>query len=98
MQARSGITSAEQLFGKTVATTTGTTLVQRLRKLERDSGASFNLLYGKDHADSFLLLESGRADAFAMDDNTLAFYREPRGGVRSRTGPDRLRRAPSLSG
>ena len=68
----SGITSAEQLFGKTVATTTGTTLVQRLRKLERDNGASFNLLFGKDHADSFLLLESGRADAFAMDDNTLA--------------------------
>jgi glutamate/aspartate transport system substrate-binding protein len=68
----SGISSAEQLFGKTVATTTGTTLVQRLRKLERDNNTSFNLVYGKDHADSFLLLESGRADAFAMDDNTLA--------------------------
>ena len=68
----SGITSVEQLFGKTVATTTGTTLIQRLRKLERDNSVSFNLLYGKDHADSFLLLESGRADAFAMDDNTLA--------------------------
>jgi glutamate/aspartate transport system substrate-binding protein len=68
----SGITSVEQLFGKTVATTTGTTLVQRLRRLERDNGMSLNLLLGKDHADSFLLLESGRADAFAMDDNTLA--------------------------
>lgn len=68
----SGITSAEQLFGKTVATTTGTTLIQRLRKLERENNVTFNLIYGKDHADSFLLLESGRADAFAMDDNTLA--------------------------
>jgi glutamate/aspartate transport system substrate-binding protein len=68
----SGITSVEQLFGKTVATTTGTTLIQRLRKLEQDKGVTFSLLYGKDHADSFLLLESGRADAFAMDDNTLA--------------------------
>jgi glutamate/aspartate transport system substrate-binding protein len=68
----SGITSVEQLFGKTVATTTGTTLIQRLRKLEHDNGVTFNLVYGKDHADSFLLLESGRADAFAMDDNTLA--------------------------
>jgi glutamate/aspartate transport system substrate-binding protein len=29
-------------------------------------------VYGKDHADSFLLLESGRADAFVMDDNILA--------------------------
>jgi glutamate/aspartate transport system substrate-binding protein len=68
----SGITSVEQLFGKTVATTTGTTLVQRLRKIEHENGVSLNLLFGKDHADSFLLLESGRADAFAMDDNTLA--------------------------
>jgi glutamate/aspartate transport system substrate-binding protein len=33
---------------------------------------TFNILFGKDHAESFLLLESGRADAFAMDDNTLA--------------------------
>ena len=72
VKAASGITSVEQLFGKTVATTTGTTLIQRLRKLERDNNTTFNLVYGKDHADSFLLLESGRADAFAMDDNTLA--------------------------
>lgn len=72
VKAASGITSVEQLAGKTVATTTGTTLIQRLRKLERDGNVSFNLVYGKDHADSFLLLESGRADAFAMDDNTLA--------------------------
>lgn len=67
----SGINSVEQLAGKTVATTTGTTLVQRLRKLEQ-RGIKFNVLLGKDHSDSFLLLESGRADAFAMDDNTLA--------------------------
>ncbi|RZJ08431.1 MAG: amino acid ABC transporter substrate-binding protein [Haliea sp.] len=67
----SGITSAEQLQGKTVVTTTGTTLVQRLRKLDRQ-GIKFNLVYGKDHAESFLLLEGGRADAFAMDDSTLA--------------------------
>lgn len=71
VKASSGIERAEQLQGKTVATTTGTTLVQRLRKLEK-KGLNFNLVYGKDHADSFLLLASGRADAFAMDDNTLA--------------------------
>ena len=72
VKAKSGITSAEQLAGRTIVTTTGTTLVQRLRKLEHDRGLSFNVLFGKDHAESFLLLESGRADAFAMDDNTLA--------------------------
>ena len=71
VKAASGIEKAEQLRGKTIVTTTGTTLVQRLRKLERQ-GLAFNVVYGKDHADSFLLLESGRADAFAMDDNTLA--------------------------
>jgi glutamate/aspartate transport system substrate-binding protein len=71
VKAASGIEKAEQLRGKTIVTTTGTTLVQRLRKLERQ-GLGFNVLYGKDHADSFLMLESGRAEAFAMDDNTLA--------------------------
>lgn len=71
VRASSGITTADQLQGKTVVTTTGTTLVQRLRKLDR-MGVKFNIIYGKDHSDSFLLLESGRADAFAMDDSTLA--------------------------
>jgi glutamate/aspartate transport system substrate-binding protein len=73
VRAASGIESAEQLKGKTVVTTVGTTLVQRLRKLEQDNkGMALNIVLAKDHAESFLLLESGRADAFAMDDNTLA--------------------------
>jgi glutamate/aspartate transport system substrate-binding protein len=68
----SGITSIAQLVNKTVATTTGTTSVQLLRKHERANGVNFNELFGKDHADSFLLLESGRADAFVMDGQILA--------------------------
>ncbi|WP_294365270.1 MULTISPECIES: transporter substrate-binding domain-containing protein [Pseudacidovorax] len=72
VRAASGITSAEQLKGKTVVTTTGTTLVQRLRKLEQERGLGMIVVLAKDHAESFLMLESGRADAFAMDDNTLA--------------------------
>lgn len=71
VKASSGITSIQQLSGKTVATTTGTTSVQLLRKALK-SGSDFKELFGKDHADSFLLLESGRADAFVMDDNILA--------------------------
>jgi glutamate/aspartate transport system substrate-binding protein len=70
--AKSGITDIAQLAGKTVATTTGTTSVQTLRKHERAAGISFNEIYGKDHSDSFLLLESGRADAFVMDGTILA--------------------------
>ena len=72
VRADSSITSVEQLKGKTVVTTTGTTLVQRLRKLEQDRKLGMNMVFAKDHAESFLLLETGRADAFAMDDNTLA--------------------------
>ena len=71
-KANSGITGIAQLNGKTVATTTGTTSVQLLRKHERAEKVNFNEVFGKDHADSFLLLESGRADAFVMDDNILA--------------------------
>lgn len=72
VKANSGITSIAQLSGKKVATTTGTTSVQLLRKHERANGVNFEEVFGKDHADSFLLLESGRADAFVMDGQILA--------------------------
>ncbi len=72
VKANSGITSINQLAGKTVATTTGTTSVQTLRKHERATGVDFKEVFGKDHADSFLLLDSGRADAFVMDGSILA--------------------------
>ena len=72
VKANSGNTAIGQLAGKTVATTTGTTSVQTLRKHERATGVDFKEVFGKDHADSFLLLESGRADAFVMDGQILA--------------------------
>ena len=72
VKANSGITSINQLANKTVATTTGTTSVQLLRKHEKATGVDFKEVFGKDHADSFLLLESGRADAFVMDGQILA--------------------------
>ena len=71
-KANSGITGIAQLNGKNVATTTGTTSVQTLRKNERATGVDFKEVFGKDHSDSFLLLESGRADAFVMDGAILA--------------------------
>ncbi len=72
VKANSGITTINQLNGKNVATTTGTTSVQHLRRHERAAGVDFKEVYGKDHAESFLLLESGRADAFVMDAQILA--------------------------
>ena len=71
-KANSGINGIADLKGKTVATTTGTTSVQLLRKHEKATGVNFEEVFGKDHADSFLLLESGRADAFVMDGQILA--------------------------
>lgn len=68
----SGITAIGQLNGKKVATTTGTTSVLTLRKNEKATGVNFEEVYGKDHADSFLLMESGRADAFVMDGQIVA--------------------------
>jgi glutamate/aspartate transport system substrate-binding protein len=72
VKANSGITSIAQLNGKNVATTTGTTSVQHLRRHERGANVDFKEVFGKDHADSFLLLETGRADAFVMDGQILA--------------------------
>ena len=68
----SGITSLSQLDGKPVATTSGTTSVQLMRAHEKGKNINFKEAFGKDHADSFLLLETDRAVAFVMDDNLLA--------------------------
>ncbi|MBC7464876.1 MAG: amino acid ABC transporter substrate-binding protein [Bdellovibrio sp.] len=72
VKASSGITDIAGLNKKTIATTTGTTTVQTLRKNKKATGLEFKELYGKDHSDAFLLLESGRADAFIMDGTILA--------------------------
>lgn len=67
----SGIKSIRDLNGKTVVATTGTTSVQHLRRHERATGLAFTELYGKDHADSFLMLESGRAEAWVLDQGVM---------------------------
>nr|WP_295782977.1 amino acid ABC transporter substrate-binding protein [Rhodoferax sp.] len=72
VRVNSGIASVKNLGGKIVATTRGTTSVQTLRRQARANGVEFNEVFGNDHADSFQLLESGRADAFLMDGQILA--------------------------
>ncbi|MEQ4617073.1 MAG: amino acid ABC transporter substrate-binding protein [Corticimicrobacter sp.] len=67
----SGIQNYEDLKGKNIATTTGTTNFQVLRRYDREHNLGMNILSGKDHADSFLLVETGRALAFGMDDILL---------------------------
>ena len=67
----SGIKNYADLKGKTIATTAGTTNFQVLRKYNQDKNLGFEVLTGKDHDDSKLLVESGRAVAFGMDDILL---------------------------
>ncbi|RYF68940.1 MAG: amino acid ABC transporter substrate-binding protein, partial [Comamonadaceae bacterium] len=66
-----GIKNYADLAKKTVASTTGTTNAQVIRKYNRDNNLDMDLVLGKDHNDSMLLVESGRAAAFAMDDILL---------------------------
>ena len=85
VKASSGITTEAQLAGKTVNTLVGSAHVARLRKLDKDLGLHLQTVLSKDHAESFLELESGRVDALAMDDNILA------GNLASSKTPDAYR-------
>lgn len=67
----SGIRNYADLAGKTVASTTGTTNAQVIRKYNQDNNLGMTVILGKDHDDSLLLVESDRAVAFAMDDILL---------------------------
>ncbi|NML85003.1 transporter substrate-binding domain-containing protein [Polaromonas sp.] len=67
----SGIKNYEDLAKKTVASTTGTTNAQVIRKYNTDKNLDMQLILGKDHDDSLLLVENDRAMAFAMDDILL---------------------------
>ncbi|MDA8450578.1 transporter substrate-binding domain-containing protein [Acidovorax sp. NCPPB 3859] len=67
----SGIKNYADLVKKTVASTTGTTNAQVIRKYNRDNNLDMDIVLGKDHNDSMLLVDTGRALAFAMDDILL---------------------------
>ena len=68
----SGIKSISDLQGKTVVTTAGTTSFRLLREADKGRSLEVTQIAGKDHTDSFLLVESGRAQAFVLDDILLA--------------------------
>lgn len=67
----SGIRGFDDLGGKPVTVTTGTTNFKLMRKFNLDHGLGMELLAAKDHADALLLVEADRALAFAMDDILL---------------------------
>ncbi len=60
------------LKGKNVVSTSGTTNLKLLTELNASEKLDINILTAKDHAESFLMLDTGRASAFVMDDILLA--------------------------
>lgn len=70
--ASSGLKTPEDLKGKTVAVTQGSNAVGIAQSVSQKDGLELNIAQGKDHAESFLLLTSGRASAFMEDDILLA--------------------------
>ena len=67
----SGIKNYADLAKKNVASTSGTTNAQVIRKYNTEKNLGMEIQLGKDHDDSMLLVDSGRAVAFAMDDILL---------------------------
>ena len=67
----SGIKNYADLAKKTLASTTGTTNAQVMRKYNAEKNLDMQLILGKDHDDAVLLVENDRAVAFAMDEILL---------------------------
>ncbi|HEY9068101.1 MAG TPA: amino acid ABC transporter substrate-binding protein [Burkholderiaceae bacterium] len=71
VKAGTPLKTIEDLKGKTVVSTTGTTNFRVIRTLNEEKKLGIELLGAKDHAEAALLVQSGRAAAFAMDDILL---------------------------
>ncbi|MCX7166198.1 MAG: glutamate/aspartate ABC transporter substrate-binding protein [Rhodocyclales bacterium] len=67
----SGIKDFPDLAGKNVVTTAGTTSERLLRRMNDEKKLGMSIISAKDHGESFLTLETGRAVAFMMDDALL---------------------------
>jgi len=68
----SGIQDFPDLKGKNVVVTAGTTSERLIREMNEKQGLQMNIISAKDHGESFLTLQSGRAVAFMLDDALLA--------------------------
>jgi glutamate/aspartate transport system substrate-binding protein len=67
----SKIDKLADLKGKTVVSTAGTTNIKWLTEENQKQNLGMNIVAGKDHAESFLMVDTGRAAAFFMDDILL---------------------------
>ena len=67
----SNIIKLDDMKGKSLVSTSGTTNIKQLTELNGSRGLGMNIAAAKDHAEAFLMVETGRAVAFAMDDILL---------------------------
>jgi glutamate/aspartate transport system substrate-binding protein len=67
----SDLRSVADLKGKTVVSTSGTTNIKQATEINVTQNLAMNIVAAKDHAESFLMVETGRAVAFFMDDILL---------------------------
>jgi glutamate/aspartate transport system substrate-binding protein len=67
----SNLSKLEDLKGKTVVSTSGTTNIKQINELNAQRSLGLNILTASDHAEAFLMVETDRAAAFVMDDILL---------------------------
>jgi len=67
----SNLKTVNDLKGKTVVSTSGTTNIKLATKLNVEKKLGMNIIAAKDHAEAFLTVQTGRAVAFFMDDILL---------------------------
>ena len=63
--------TVDDLKGKTVVSTSGTTNIKQITEINAAKNLGMNILTAKDHAEAFLMVETDRAAAFVMDDILL---------------------------
>lgn len=68
----SGIKTLADMKGKALVSTSGTSNLKQFVTLNGEQNLGMNVMTAKDHAEAFLMVETGRAVAFGMDDILLA--------------------------
>ncbi len=64
----SNINKLEDLKGKTIVSTAGTSNIKQITQINADKNLGMNIISANGHAEAFQMVETGRAVAFVMDD------------------------------
>jgi glutamate/aspartate transport system substrate-binding protein len=70
----SNLNSIDDLKGKSVVSTSGTTNIKQLTEANAARNLDINIIPAKEHAESFLMVETDRAVAVVLDDILLASF------------------------